>query len=418
MLGSAFLIAGTVSALTTVMRMRSSGLLANEDTRPPGEGLLDRARSVLLTLTISFLAAASLAAGELPGLMTETFGNLGGLQWAGIWVLYLLVLVFGTVGAKAFALARPLGYLRLTVAGAWGLYFALRPVSLLLEMAMNRLVPAIWTLDLSPPLGGSEIRGLLADEEASSHMESDEVEWARSIFELGETEISEIMVPRIDMIAIDVETAFEEALPLAAASRFTRLPVFEENADRILGILHTKDLLSASVRGEEPTIRELLRPVHFLPESKAIDEALAEFREGRIHLAVVVDEYGGTAGIVTLEDILEEIVGEIRDEFDQEGELVRVVDDTTAVIDPRIDIDDLNELFDLELPADESDTLGGLLYQLCGKVPARGDTVEHEALHFTIDRVERQRIRQVTMRSQTPLPRQNVDVEAEPEATR
>ena len=266
------------------------------------------------------------------------------------------------------------------------------------------MVPAIWTLDLSPPLSGSEIRDLIADEEASAHMEQDELNWARSVFELGETEIREIMVPRIDMIALDVETTFDEALAFAAGASFTRLPVYEENPDRILGVLHTKDLLAASVRGQAPSVRELLRPVHFLPESKPIDEALVEFREGRIHLAVVVDEYGGTAGIVTLEDILEEIVGEIRDEFDdQEGELVRIVEPKVAVIDPRVDLDDLNEMLSLELPADESDTLGGLLYQLCGKVPVRGDTVEHEDLRFTIDRVERQRIRQVTMRSPTPL---------------
>jgi CBS domain containing-hemolysin-like protein len=207
------------------------------------------------------------------------------------------------------------------------------------------------------------------------------------------------MVPRIDMVALDVSTPFGEALPIAAASRFTRLPVYESNPDRILGLLHTKDLLSASVRGEQPTIRQLLRPVHFLPESKPIDDALAEFREGRIHLAVVVDEYGGTAGIVALEDILEEIVGEIRDEFDQEGELLRPIDEHAVIIDPRIDLDDLNDALGLTLPTEESDTLGGLLYQICGRVPVRGDRVAHEDLEFTIDRVERQRIRQVTLRS-------------------
>ena len=158
---------------------------------------------------------------------------------------------------------------------------------------MDRVVPAIWTLDFSPPLSGSEIRGLLADEEASAHMERDEVAWARSVFELSETEIREIMVPRIDMVSLDVRTSFEEALRFAAGASFTRLPVYEENPDRILGVLHTKDLLAASVRGEQATLRDLLRPVHFLPESKPIDEALVEFREGRIHLAVVVDEYGG-----------------------------------------------------------------------------------------------------------------------------
>ena len=150
-------------------------------------------------------------------------------------------------------------------------------------------------------------------------------------------------------------------------------------------------------------MRQLLRQIHFLPESKTVDEALTEFRENRVHLAVVVDEYGGTAGIVTMEDILEEIVGEIRDEFDQEGERIRVIDSRQVVIDPRIDLDDLNEALGIELPVDDSDTLGGFLYAELGRVPSRGDTVEHEGLRFTIDRVERQRMLQVTLVANQPL---------------
>mgnify|MGYP006277337061 CR=1 FL=1 len=399
----AMVVSGAITALTTVQRMRRSGLIGGEETAVPAAGLLDRARAVLLTLTIVFLVSASVAAAEVPTMVRALAAETPVWSWILVWIVYFVVLFMGSVGMKALALARPLGFTMGMRAFVWPLHLLLRPLTVALESAMDRMVPAIWTLDLSPPLSGSEIRGLLADEETSAHMEQDELAWARSVFELGDTEIREIMVPRIDMVALDAETTFEEALRFAAGANFTRLPVYEENPDRILGVLHTKDLLAASVRGENPTLRELLRPVHFLPESKPIDEALVEFREGRIHLAVVVDEYGGTAGIVTLEDILEEIVGEIRDEFDQEGELVRLVEPQVAVIDPRVDLDDLNDLLGLELPADESDTLGGLLYQLCGKVPVRGDTVDHEDLRFTIDRVERQRIRQVTLRAPRPL---------------
>ena len=400
--GAAMLLAGGVSALTTVLRMWRHGLIGNEGTPVPGQRLLERARPVLLTFSVGFLIAASLAAAEMPRLLAETGGSP---WWVGLgWVLYLLFFVAGAVGAKALALARPMGYLRSITPLAWVLHVVFSPLTAPLALLMNRLVPALWNLDLSPPLSGSEIRGLLADEEASSHMQTEELTWARSIFELGGTEIREIMVPRIDMVALDVRTPLDEAVAFAAEAHFTRLPVYEESPDRILGVLHTKDLLRVVVRGDKPSLRELLRPVHFLPESKPIDEALAEFRESRIHLAVVVDEYGGTAGIVTLEDILEEIVGEIRDEFDQEGELVRVLDSQHVVIDPRIDLDDLNEMLSLELPTEESDTLAGLLYQLCGKVPQRGDSVDFEGLHFTIDRVERQRIRQVTLTADEPLP--------------
>jgi CBS domain containing-hemolysin-like protein len=407
----AALAAGGISALAKVRRMQSGGMLSADDSQIPGAALLDRARSVLLALTVSFIAFSVLATAAMLVAVAAVAPDPAPWLRALFWLAWIAVLVFFPVLAKIVALDRPLGYLRASVGLVWILHIVFWPLTRLVELALDRLVPQIWALDLSPPLSGIEMREILADEEASELMEDKEVNWARSIFELGDTEISEIMVPRIDMVGLDVGTGFSEALPVAAASRFTRLPVYEGNPDQILGLLHTKDLLSASVRGEQPTIRQLLRPVHFLPESKPIDEALAEFREGRIHLAVVVDEYGGTAGIVALEDILEEIVGEIRDEFDQEGELLRPIDEHAVIIDPRIDLDDLNEALGLELPTGESDTLGGLLYQISGRVPVRGDRLAHEDLEFTIDRIERQRIRQVTLRSARVLggPRRAAD---------
>jgi putative hemolysin len=392
-------LAGAVSAVAHVRRLQTSGMVNGEDADLPGSGLLARARPVLLALTLAFLSCALLATARVLTVFEAVVARTSIAVAVGLWVVWIAILVGVVILAKSLALGRPLGYLRASAWLIWALHGVLRPATRLIELVLDRLAPQLWSLDLAPPLSGIEMREILSDEEASALMQGEEVDWARSIFELGDTEISEIMVPRIDMVALDVSTSFDDALPIAAASRFTRLPVYDGNPDRILGLLHTKDLLSASVRGEQPTIRQLLRPVHFLPASKPIDQALAEFRDGRIHLAVVVDEYGGTAGVVALEDILEEIVGEIRDEFDQEGELVRPIDEHAVIIDPRVDLDDLNDALGLSLPAEESDTLGGLLYQICGRVPVRGDRVDYEDLEFTIDRVERQRIRQVTLRS-------------------
>jgi putative hemolysin len=398
-----FLMAGSISALVTIARMQKDGLIGS-DQSPPAPGLLRRSRPLLLSLSIAYLVATASAAAAWPACVAPVVGGQGVWLWIVAWVVFFALILLGSMLTKALALSRPLGF---TVAAQWLLwpvYALLRPFTWSLQKGLAKLVPSVWALDLAPPLSGGEIRGLLADEEASEFLEDQEVDWARSIFELGDTELREIMVPRVDMAGLDVSTSFEEATQFAANSRFTRLPVWDGSQDRILGILHTKDLLAAQARGESPPVRQLLRPIHFLPESKKIDDALREFREGRIHLAVVVDEYGGTAGIVTLEDVLEEIVGEIRDEFDEEGELVRRLDDRSAVVDPRIDLDDLNELFEWNLPTEDSDTLGGLLYSLCGRVPVRGDTVEYEGLKFTIDRVERQRIRQVTVRAETSFP--------------
>jgi CBS domain containing-hemolysin-like protein len=405
------LVSGAVSAVANVRRMKRAGILSAEDAEIPGAGLVERARPVLIALSIAYVGFAAASVVSIYLVASARLSNWTALASTVGW---LLLVVLFSVLAKALALGGALGYLRAVTGFVWALHIVLRPFTRVVEMLADRIAPQLWSLDLAPPLSGVEIREILEDEDASEFMEGEEVNWARSIFELGDTEIREIMVPRIDMVGIDVSTGFADALPIAAASRFTRLPVYEGNPDRILGLLHTKDMLSASVRGEQPTIRQLLRPVHFLPESKPIDEALAEFREGRIHLAVVVDEYGGTAGIVALEDILEEIVGEIRDEFDQEGELLRPIDEHAVIIDPRINIDDLNEALGLQLPTDEIDTLGGLLYQIAGSVPSRGDRLDHEDLEFTIDRVERQRIRQVTLRSARVLGAGHTGDDSEP----
>lgn len=400
----AFLFSGGISALVTLLRMQSGGFIADdrETTDLPVPGLLARGRGVLLSLSVGFLTAASLAASSLPRCVASHL-DPGFVGWIGIWAGFFAALLLGSMLTKALALSRPVGFAKATSGLIWMLYLTLWVPMTLLRVILERVAPSLWAQELSPPFSGQEIRGLLADEEATALMEDDELNWARSIFELGDTELREIMVPRIDVVGLDVDTPLEDAVQFAAGASYTRLPVWEGSQDRMLGLLHTKDLLKAQARGETPTVRQLLRRVHYLPESKKIDEALAEFREGRIHLAIVVDEYGGTAGIVTLEDILEEIVGEIRDEFDQEGELVRLVDDHQAVIDPRIDLDDLNDQLGLELPAEENDTLGGLLYALGGKVPTRGDTLELDGLQFTVDRVERQRIKQVTLRAANAL---------------
>ncbi len=397
-----FLLAGMISGFVTLARMRQQGLL-DEDELPRGSrGLLDRSKELLLALSTSHLVIASLSASVLPRALGGGIAN----PWirAVVWAGFFAVLLVGSLLFKSAALSRPLAFVRSTLPLAWVIQIVLRPVTRALLWLVRKLAPDLGAMDISPPLSGGELRAILVDEDAEVEMEEEERDLVRSIFDLRDTEIREIMVPRVDLKGLEVETSFEEAEAFAVAQPFTRLPVWEESQDRILGILHTKDLLVARVSRETPTVRQLLRPIHFLPESKSVDEALQEFREKSVHLAVVVDEYGGTAGIVTMEDILEEIVGEIRDEFDVEGERIRIVGERRAILDPRIDLDDLNEELDLALPTEDSDTLGGFLYSELGRVPSRGDTVEYEGLHFTIDRLDRQRMLQVTLRSTQPLP--------------
>ncbi len=398
-----FLIAGMISAFVNLSRMREHGLIDDGDLPRGVTRLLASQKLFMLALSTSYLVIAAVAAGLLPALLTIL--GLSTLVSILVWALFFIVLIVGSLLLKAVALSRPLAFARASLPLAWLFHFLLNPFTRLIWSLVERIAPELGAMEISPPLSGGELRAILVDDEAEVEMEEEERDLVRSIFDLRDTEIREIMVPRVDIKGLDVETTLEEAEVFAASQPYTRLPVWQENQDTILGILHTKDLLVARVRHQTPTVRQLLRPVHFLPESKSVDEALQEFRVQRVHLAVVVDEYGGTAGIVTMEDILEEIVGEIRDEFDREQEKIRLVDEHRAVLDPRIDLDDLNEELGLTLPTDDSDTLGGFLYAKLGRIPSRGDTVEHEGLVFTIDRVERQRMLQVTLRSEKALSR-------------
>ncbi len=216
-----------------------------------------------------------------------------------------------------------------------------------------------------------------------------------SLLEFGETRVREVMVPRIDVVAISASMARDDALDVIIEAGHSRIPVYEETIDRIVGVLYTKDLLRAIVSGREFTWRDLVREPFYVPESKRIDELLTEFRARRQHLAIVVDEYGGTAGIVTLEDVIEEIVGDIQDEFDAEEAPVRRVDDDTALCSGRAHLDEINEALGLDLDDDEADSVGGLIYHAIGRVPRVGDTWERGPLRMTVEAVDRQRIRTV-----------------------
>ncbi|HMB71558.1 MAG TPA: hemolysin family protein, partial [bacterium] len=176
----------------------------------------------------------------------------------------------------------------------------------------------------------------------------------------------------------------------------SRIPVYDGSVDEVMGAVHVKQLVrGGNVDSSEAPVRDLVRPVIFVPETKKIDELLQEFQQSKNHLAIVVDEYGGTSGMVTLEDVIEEIVGEIEDEYDTQETLVEPLPDGTWRVAAKIDIDDLNEEMNLNLPTENSDTLGGFIYELVGKVPSQGEAVEYQNLRFVIDRVHRQRIMRV-----------------------
>ena len=239
----------------------------------------------------------------------------------------------------------------------------------------------------------------LAEGEKVQTLEEDEKKMIHSIFELGETKVKEIMVPRIDMTCIEESATLEEIKELVRKKGHSRIPLFRESIDQIIGIVYVKDLfLGEKEYKEKIEWSKLVRKAHFVPENKKIDELLQEMKKEKVHLAIVVDEYGGTAGLVTLEDILEEIVGEIEDEYDKGEPPVQKIDEDNYKVAAKVSIHDLYEFLELDLPEKEFETVGGLIYDLVGGVPEEGKMIEYKGLSFQVERVKGQRIVKVRIK--------------------
>jgi CBS domain containing-hemolysin-like protein len=242
-----------------------------------------------------------------------------------------------------------------------------------------------------------ELIHLVDASQLAGEIEKDESEMIHSVFEFGDTIAREIMVPRVDMLALEVGTPLPEAADRLLESGYSRVPVFEDQIDNIIGLIYTKDMLKVWRSGDGiESLRTLLRPARFIPETKKVDELLDEMQAARTHIALVVDEYGGVAGLVTLEDIIEEIFGEIQDEYDFSEEALWFQSGPGEYIfDGRILIEDLNELMDLTIPTDEADTLGGLIFNRKGSVPKVGDNLQVAGALFTVAEIRERRVNKV-----------------------
>jgi putative hemolysin len=247
-----------------------------------------------------------------------------------------------------------------------------------------------------PFITEEEIKTMVDAGEETGIIEEDEKEMIYSIFELGETMAREVMVPRIDIVAVESKTPVQQALDLILEKGHSRIPVYEETIDNIVGLLYAKDLLGQLRDGDATVaLRDILRPAYFIPETKKADELLQDLQQRKVHIAIVVDEYGGTAGLVTIEDLVEEIVGEIQDEYDAEEPFIEVVSDDEFIFNARVDLDDVNKLMNVELPSERCDTLGGFIYSQLGKVPKVGDEILFDGIKIAVLSVVGRRIKKV-----------------------
>ncbi len=235
-------------------------------------------------------------------------------------------------------------------------------------------------------------------ENISKTLQSEEIDIMRHIFDFGETITKEVMIPRIDVVAVPVETKAFELVQLIKQTGHSRIPVYRETIDEIVGVVYAKDLLIAMGCNPEVEIEKIMREPYFVPEVKPVVQLFHEMKNNRIHFAIVVDEYGGTAGIVTLEDLIEELVGEIEDEYDKDEKLITQIDNRTFVISGKLLIADINEELEFDLPEEEADTIGGFLLKLKGDIPKQGERFSFGKYKFEVLETRKNRIIKVKIR--------------------
>ncbi|MFP3959859.1 MAG: hemolysin family protein [Spirochaetaceae bacterium] len=231
----------------------------------------------------------------------------------------------------------------------------------------------------------------------SAHLTSEKQDMIRGVLRLSEKSVKEVMVPRIDTAFIGLEYTTDELIETIDGRGFSRFPVYKDTIDNVVGILYAKDLIKYLTSGDEINIERIIRKPYFVPESKRLDSLLREMRRKRVHIAVAVDEYGGVSGIVCLEDIIEEIVGDIQDEFDNEHEDILEIGENVFLCDARVDIGDLNEELGLDVPDEDFDTLGGFVFDLFGRIPVRYEKVGYRNLEFIIQEMDGHKIKSVKL---------------------
>lgn len=420
----------TEFALVAVRRARIEQRVKSGDRRArPVLDALDRSESLLSaaqigitasTLSIGYIAEDSIHALILPYLQTMQYPVLTGHIIAmaiTLIVLSLLHVVLGEQVPKMVALQRAEQVAIATVRPLLLFAFLMRPFTAIVNAAVNALArllglhPGVHALTHSP----EEIRTLVEQSQQEGEIEADQEQMLHGVFEFPEIMAREVMTPRPDIIALDVNAPFADVVRLLIEEGHSRVPVYEEDLDNIVGILLVKDLLPYLVgtSGDAFVLREVLREPYFVPDTKRISELLAELRSRNVHLAIIVDEFGGTEGLVTLEDLLEQIVGDIYDEYDLPEPEFTVTPEGDVLIDGGASIDEVNERFGMELSSEDYDTIGGYIFGELGRVPQPGDAIMVDGSgELRVEGTEERRVTSVRLipaRRRAPRPGTNTE---------
>lgn len=387
------------TALTSISRIKLKNLVGEGDALAIQiEQILNEPNRFLSTILVVNSVAVIVASTMATVLALRFSASLGELISSVL--ISLIVLIFCEITPKTAAVQNPLRWARALIGPVRAAAWLLHPVVWMLSAITSLLVRMLGgqVKHRGPFVTEEELRLLVTVGEEEGVLEEEETEMIHSIFEFADTTVREVMVPRIDMVTLDSNATVTEAVDLALQGGFSRIPVYEASVgiDEIIGVLYTKDMLKQLREGHHTfPIRDLVRPAYFVPETKKLDDLLREIRQKRVHMVIVVDEYGSVAGLVTIEDLVEEIVGDIKDEYDHEENLYEKVNEHEYIFDAKINIYDFNNVMNMHLEDTDYETLGGFMYAQLDKIPNAGDTIEFEELTLTVLATKGRRITKI-----------------------
>ncbi|MBI5698689.1 HlyC/CorC family transporter [Candidatus Saganbacteria bacterium] len=384
------------TALTSLSRLKVSHLV---ERKVPGARMVKRLKdeparmlsTILIGNNIVNITASVMATQIIYNYFAQRGGgNAGLIIGAATGIMTFFILVFGEITPKTTAIRQAEKFALLFAYPLYLISILLMPVATLLTWISAPFVLLLGGRipEQGPFITEEELRFLISAGEKEGVLEREEKEMISSIFEFGDTLVREVMTPRPDILAIEDSEPVEKAIDLIKDSGHSRIPIYENNIDNVLGVIYAKDLLSA----RDGNLKDYMRSALFIPETKRVAELLHQMQSNRTHLAIVVDEYGVTSGLVTMEDLIEEIVGEIHDEFERGVKNLEKLDESTYLVDGKVAVDEVNQAAGLDLPTDESDSLGGLVFGRLGKVPAVGDMVKFDGTIVYVERLHRRRV--------------------------
>ena len=397
LVATAAFLAAAETSLTNIPRVRAIALVEEERRGAAALLRLLEHRERILNPVLLLVLMCHLAAATVVGLVAESYLGPFGI-FVAVVVEVVVIFVFAEAAPKTYALQHP-ERTAIFVAPIVNVVAGFPPVRILTRLLIglsNVILPGKGRR-AGPAVSEEDLLALADVAVEAGEIESDERALIRSIIDFGDTVAREVMVPRPDMVTMPADTTVTDAIEAALTNGYSRIPVFGDGGiDDVVGIVYVKDLMRAARENVGGTpIRPLLRPAVFVPETKRASELLKEMQARKHHIAIVVDEYGGTAGLVTLEDLIEELVGEIVDEFDVEDPLLEPLPNGDWRVSARMPLDEVNELLRLELPEGDWDTVGGLVFNMLGHVPAEGEAVEIDGHRLRAERIEGRRIGRV-----------------------